>query len=431
MEAVDRVDAALERIRRGEMVLVLDDESRENEGDLVMAAEHMTAVDAGFLIRHTSGLICVAMLEKRAEELHLPLMVTGGDDPRGTAFTVSVDLKDITTTGVSGADRSATIRALADPATRPTDLSRPGHVFPLRARDGGVLVRPGHTEATVDLCRLAGLTPVGVLAEVTNPDGTMARPDELGSFAAEHGLAVLSVADIVAYRRAREQVVRRGERCRLPTEQGEFRLTAFVDGTSGLEHVVLERGVVRQSVGDLADSVLTRVHSECITGDILGSRRCDCGRQLEESLRLIAAEDRGVLVYLRGHEGRGIGLSRKIRAYSLQEAGLDTVDANLVQGLPVDGRDYAAAADILTALGVRRVRLLTNNPAKSRALEEHGVSVEGRVSLIVAPDAENVRYLATKSTRLGHEFVVQGLAEDQSAGAQRAELGFQVPEPTS
>ncbi|MEU7814355.1 bifunctional 3,4-dihydroxy-2-butanone-4-phosphate synthase/GTP cyclohydrolase II [Pseudonocardia sp. NPDC049154] len=398
MNAVDRVEAALTELRRGRMVLVVDDEDREDEGDLVMAAEHVTAADAAFLIRHTSGVLCVAMPDGRADELDLPLMVAAGDDPRHTAFTVTVDLKAGTTTGVSAADRAATITALAHHGTRPADLSRPGHVFPLRARAGGVLVRGGHTEATVDLCRLAGLAPVGVLGEVTSDDGTMTRGPALRRFAADHGLVLLSVADVVAYRRAHETVVLRRDSARLPTAHGEFAMTAFSDLVTGAEHLALVRGEVRAGAG-----VLVRVHSECLTGDVLGSRRCDCGQQLDESLRRIAEEGRGVLVYLRGHEGRGIGLAAKVRAYDLQDGGLDTVDANLAQGLGTDLRDYTAAAEILHALGVRGVRLLTNNPDKARALREHGIDVAARIALRITPNADNLHYLATKSARLGHD----------------------------
>jgi 3,4-dihydroxy 2-butanone 4-phosphate synthase / GTP cyclohydrolase II len=398
-----RVETALAELRRGRLVLVVDDEDRENEGDLVMAAELATPEQMAFMIRHTSGLLCVAITAERAEELRLALMVSDGDDPRGTAFTVSVDLKVGTTTGVSGADRALTVRALADPATRPADLCRPGHVFPLIARPGGVLQRAGHTESTVDLCRLAGLEPTGVLGEITNDDGTMARRPELRRFAAEHGIAILSVADIVRYRRARGALVRREAAGRVPSDHGEFTAVSFRSLVDGVEHVALVLGDVDQRDGaDDAEPVLVRVHSECLTGDVFGSRRCDCGEQLEAAMVRIGKVGRGVVVYLRGHEGRGIGLSHKLRAYTLQDAGLDTVDANLAQGLPVDSREYGIGAQILGDLGVRRIRLMTNNPAKYRGLAGHGLRIVAREPIVVAPNPDNLHYLNTKRTRMDH-----------------------------
>ncbi|MEU7811946.1 bifunctional 3,4-dihydroxy-2-butanone-4-phosphate synthase/GTP cyclohydrolase II [Pseudonocardia sp. NPDC049154] len=381
------------------MVLIVDDEDRENEGDLVVAAELATPEQMAFMIRHTSGLICVAITEERAEELRLPLMAADGDDPRGTAFTVSVDLRAGTSTGVSATDRALTVRALADPATRPADLCRPGHVFPLIARPGGVLQRTGHTESTVDLCRLAGLESVGVLAEVTNDDGTMARRPELRRFAAEHGLVMLSVADIVRYRRERGALVTREAAGRVPSEHGEFTAISFRSAIDGIEHVALVLGEVDQRGGQ-DDPVLVRVHSECLTGDVFGSRRCDCGEQLDAAMARIGAAGRGVVVYLRGHEGRGVGLSHKLRAYTLQDAGLDTVDANLAQGLPVDSREYGIGAQILRELGVHSVRLMTNNPA--RGLAGHGVRIVDREAIVVAPNPDNLHYLATKRTRMDH-----------------------------
>jgi 3,4-dihydroxy 2-butanone 4-phosphate synthase/GTP cyclohydrolase II len=403
--SAQRVEAALAELRRGAMVVVVDDEDREDEGDLIMAAELATPAALGFLIRHTSGIVCVAVTGERADALELAPMVADGDDPRGTAFTVSVDLRLATTTGVSGADRAATIRALADPATRPGDLSRPGHVFPLRARPGGVLERPGHTESAVDLCRLAGLVPAGVLAEVTNDDGTMARRAELARFAAEHGLVTLAVADIVGYRRRAATLVRRAAAGRVPTEHGELTALTYC-AADGIEHVALVHGGL-DAAGRLAgrhdDGVLVRVHSECFTGDVIGSRRCDCGEQLDAALRRIAAEGQGVVVYLRGQEGRGIGLSQKLRAYTLQDAGMDTVEANLAQGLPVDSRDYGVGAQILADLGVDRVRLLTNNPAKERGLAEHGVAIVRREPLVTTPNPDNISYLTTKRVRMDHD----------------------------
>ncbi|MFR9806094.1 bifunctional 3,4-dihydroxy-2-butanone-4-phosphate synthase/GTP cyclohydrolase II [Pseudonocardia sp. RS010] len=395
------MEHALAELRRGRLVLIVDDEDRENEGDLVVAAELATPEQMAFMIRHTSGLLCVAITEERAEELRLPLMVADGDDPKGTAFTVSVDLRAGTSTGVSATDRALTVRALAVPATRPADLCRPGHVFPLIARPGGVLQRTGHTESTVDLCRLAGLEPVGVLAEVTNDDGTMARRPGLRRFAAEHGLAMLSVADIVSYRRERGALVTREAAGRVPSEHGEFTAISFRSATDGIEHVALVLGEVDQHGGQ-DDPVLVRVHSECLTGDVFGSRRCDCGEQLDAAMARIGEAGRGVVVYLRGHEGRGVGLSHKLRAYTLQDAGLDTVDANLAQGLPVDSREYGIGAQILRELGVHSVRLMTNNPAKYRGLAGHGVRIVDREPIVIAPNPDNLHYLATKRTRMDH-----------------------------
>ncbi|GAA0935461.1 bifunctional 3,4-dihydroxy-2-butanone-4-phosphate synthase/GTP cyclohydrolase II [Pseudonocardia zijingensis] len=398
------VETALEELRRGRMVLVIDDEDRENEGDLVVAAQHADEAALAFMIRHTSGLICVAMEARRAGELRLPPMVHEADDPHGTAFTVSVDLKGATSTGVSASDRASTINALADPRTRPDQLSRPGHVFPLVARDGGVLRRAGHTESAVDLCRLAGLEPVGVLAEVTKDDGSMARRADLAAFAAEHRLVSVTVAELVRYRRLTETLVRREASGRVPSAHGEFTAITYRTTIDGQEHVALVLGDVDQErrPGSERSPVLVRVHSECLTGDVFGSRRCDCGDQLELAVRQIGEAGRGVIVYLRGHEGRGIGLSHKLHAYTLQDDGLDTVDANLAQGLPVDSREYGIGAQILRDLGVRDIALLTNNPAKYRGLAGHGVRISARIPLVTAPNPDNVAYLATKSRRLGH-----------------------------
>jgi GTP cyclohydrolase II/3,4-dihydroxy-2-butanone 4-phosphate synthase len=401
-----RIQDALSELRRGRMVLVVDDEDRENEGDLVMAAEKATPEAVAFMIRHTSGLLCVGITDDRADELRLPLMVSDGDDPRGTAFTVSVDLRAGTSTGVSAADRALTIRALVNPATRPGDLCRPGHVFPLRARPGGVLQRAGHTESAVDLCRLAGLEPAGVLAEVTNDDGTMARRPALAHFAAEHDLVSITVADLVRYRREQGSLVRREAAGRVPSEHGEFTAVSFRSFVDGCEHVALVLGDVDQTLappGDPnAEPVLVRVHSECLTGDVFGSRRCDCGEQLDTAMERIGSTGRGVIVYLRGQEGRGIGLSHKLRAYTLQDAGLDTVDANLAQGLPVDSREYGIGAQILRELGVHDIRLMTNNPAKYRGLAGHGVNISAREPLVITPSPDNIHYLNTKRIRLDH-----------------------------
>ncbi|MGW3882839.1 bifunctional 3,4-dihydroxy-2-butanone-4-phosphate synthase/GTP cyclohydrolase II [Streptomyces sp. NPDC005055] len=396
------VESAVAELRRGRMVLVVDDEDRENEGDLVMAAQFATPDALAFMIRHTSGIVCVGVEESRAQRLGLTRMVLESDDPRGTAFTVSVDLKGSTSTGVSAADRARTIRALADDAVGAGQLSRPGHVFPLVARPGGVLSRPGHTESAVDLCRLAGLTPAGVLAELTNDDGTMARRPELAVFAAEHGLASITVADLIRYRLERESSpVRRVAEGRIPSEHGEFTAITFASPADGQEHVALVRGDVEQTPD--AAPVLVRVHSECLTGDVFASRRCDCGEQLHQAMNRIGEAGRGVVIYLRGHEGRGIGLSHKLRAYALQDTGLDTVDANTVQGLPVDSRDYATAAHILHRLGVRTAAVLTNNPAKAQSLTDHGIRVVRRIPLQVTPNTHNIHYLTTKLTRMGHD----------------------------
>jgi 3,4-dihydroxy 2-butanone 4-phosphate synthase / GTP cyclohydrolase II len=393
------VERALAELRAGRPVLVVDDEDRENEADLILAAELATPETIAFVIRHTSGLICVAMPDDMADRLHLPLMVEHGEDPRQTAFTVSVDLRAGIATGVSAADRTATVRALADPATRPSDLVRPGHVFPLRARAGGVLKRAGHTESAVDLCTLAGLRPAGVLAEVTNDDGTMTCGADVARFAQEHGLVLISVADLVRYRT--ESLVRRAAEGRIPTAHGEFTALTYVSELDGVEHVALVLGDVDQRTAAGAP-VPVRVHSECLTGDVFGSRRCDCGEQLDAALARIGAAGRGVVVYLRGHEGRGIGLSHKLRAYRLQDTGLDTVDANLAQGLPADSRDYGIGALILRDLGVREIRLMTNNPAKYRGLAGHGIRITGRDPIVTTPNPENVAYLETKRQRFGH-----------------------------
>jgi len=400
------IETALAELRRGRMVLVVDDEDRENEGDLIMAAEKATPETIAFMIRHTSGILCVGIPDERADQLRLPLMVTDSDDPRGTAFTVSVDAKTCGT-GVSATDRAMTIRALVDSATQPEDLSRPGHIFPLRARAGGVLQRTGHTESAVDLCRLAGLAPAGVLAEVTNDDGAMARRPELIRFAQTHGLTMISVADIVDYRRATEASIHREAEGRVPTPHGEFTAITYRSHVDGVEHVALVCGNVDQASTDPtsvdAEPVLVRVHSECLTGDVFASLRCDCGEQLDRAMAKIGEAGRGVIVYLRGHDGRGIGLSHKLRAYTLQDAGLDTVDANLMQGLPVDSRDYGVSTEILRDLGVRDVRLMSNNPAKSRGLAAHDVRVVAREPLVITPNPENIAYLTTKRTRLDHE----------------------------
>jgi len=380
------------------MVLVVDGEDRENEGDLILAADAATPEKLAFFVRHTSGLICVAITEARADELDLHLMVERNTEAHRTAFTVTVDVIAGTTTGISAGDRARTTLALVDPATRPSDLGRPGHLHVLRARDGGVLERPGHTEAAVDLARLAGRFPAGALAEVVTEDGLgMAGRDELEAFADRHGLVLVTVADLVSYIRRREAGVRRAAKARLPTRFGEFTCYAYQSANGQPAHLALVMGEPAEH-----DSVLVRAHSECLTGDVLGSLRCDCGEQLDRAMEKVAAAGVGVIVYMRGHEGRGIGLVHKLEAYELQDDGLDTVDANVELGLPVDSRDYGAAAEILLDLGVKRVRLMTNNPAKCAGLEAHGLVVTERVPLETRPNSENAGYLDVKRARLGH-----------------------------
>jgi 3,4-dihydroxy 2-butanone 4-phosphate synthase / GTP cyclohydrolase II len=395
------VEEALEEIRRGGFVVVADGEDRENEGDLIMAAEHVTAEAMAFLVRHTTGIVCVGIDGERADALRLPLMVADNTEAQGTAFTVSVDLLDGLTTGVSAAERASTVRGLADQFRRADHFARPGHVFPLRARDGGVLKRAGHTEAAVDLARLAGLTPAGVLAEVVNDDGTMARRPDLLAFAARHSIPRITIDQLVEHRSRRERLIEPVSSAKVDTELGEASVHAYRSTLDGIEHAAAVYGDV-QAATDAGESVLVRVHSECLTGDVFGSTRCDCGAQLRLAHKLIAEEGCGVVLYLRGHEGRGIGLGHKLRAYNLQDDGLDTVDANLALDLPVDGREYGIGAQILVDLGVRRMRLLTNNPAKYRGIDGYGLEIAERVPLHVPPVAGNVRYLETKRRRMGH-----------------------------
>ncbi len=396
MEGLASVKELLEELRQGRPVILVDDEDRENEGDLIMAAEHVTPEWVNFMLKECRGLLCVALTEERAKALDLPLMVERNQDPQGTRFTVSVDARG-TTTGISAFERAATIRLLADPEARPQDFRRPGHVFPLVARPGGVLRRAGHTEATVDLLRLAGLTPVGSLIEVLKGDGTMARLPDLLEFANRHGLKVGTIADLIRYRLEKGDLyVRREAEAALPTRFGEFRILAYRDTLTGEEHAALVMGSWEPE-----EPVLVRMHSECLTGDALHSLRCDCGFQRDLALERIAKEGKGVLVYLR-QEGRGIGLVNKIRAYHLQDQGLDTVEANLALGFPPDLRDYGVGAQILYDLGVRKMRLLTNNPRKVKALSGFGIEIVERLPLRAGDNPHNERYLQAKKEKLGH-----------------------------
>jgi 3,4-dihydroxy 2-butanone 4-phosphate synthase/GTP cyclohydrolase II len=411
---LDSVEEAVADIAAGKAVLVVDDEDRENEGDIVFAASKATPELMAFTIRHSSGVICVPMPAAMLDRLEIPLMTPHNRDKMRTAYTISVDARDGISTGISAADRAHTVRVLADSATEPWEITRPGHVFPLRYREGGVLARRGHTEAAVDLARMAGLTPAGVLVEVVNDDGTMKRGQQLRDFADEHGLRLISIEQMVHHRRRTETHVERVARTRLPTRHGEFTAFGYRIGIDDSEHVALVYGDPASLATD--EPVLVRVHSECLTGDVFGSSRCDCGPQLEEAMERIVAEGRGVVVYLRGHEGRGIGLLAKLQAYQLQDGGRDTVDANLDLGLPADARHYGAATQILKDLGVRSVRLLTNNPAKTDGLEAYGVPVHARIPLTPHPNDHNLAYLQTKRDRMGHELpdlTVPHLAETQ------------------
>ncbi|MBO1331535.1 bifunctional 3,4-dihydroxy-2-butanone-4-phosphate synthase/GTP cyclohydrolase II [Streptomyces sp. VRA16 Mangrove soil] len=398
--ALDPVEQAVRDIAAGRPVVVVDDEDRENEGDLVVAAEKITPEIVAFMMSECRGLICAPMEGAELERLDLPQMVGNNTESMKTAFTVSVDASGAhgVTTGISAADRATTLRLLASGRAEATDFVRPGHIFPLRAKEGGVLVRNGHTEAAVDLARLAGLRPAGAIVEIAGEDGVMLRLPELIPFARKHGLTIISIEDLIAYRRSAEPTVKREATVQLPTAFGDFTAYGYRSTVDGVEHVALVHG----EIGDGAD-VLTRVHSECLTGDIFHSQRCDCGPQLEESMRRVVEAGRGVIVYLRGHEGRGIGLLSKLRAYELQEQGRDTLDANLELGLPADARDYAAGAQILQDLGVHSLRLMTNNPDKTDALTRYGIAVTARVPMPITAGEHNLRYLRTKRDRMGHD----------------------------
>ncbi len=411
---LDSIERAIAAIAAGKAVVVVDDEDRENEGDLIFAAELATPELVAFMVRYTSGYICVPMIESDCDRLDLPPMFHTNQDKRGTAYTVTVDAREGVTTGISATDRARTIRLLAAADTSPIDFTRPGHVVPLRAREGGVLRRTGHTEAAVDLARMAGLRPAGVLCELVSQqdEGNMARLEECKSFAAEHGLAIISIADLVAHRRRSESQVQRVAEARIPTRHGEFRAVGYDSVLDGIEHIALVRG----EIGDGQD-VLVRVHSECLTGDVFGSRRCDCGPQLDAALAAVAEAERGVVLYVRGHEGRGIGLMHKLQAYQLQDGGSDTVDANLELGLPADARDYGTGAQILADLGVRSMRLLSNNPDKRAGLEGYGLEIVGRVALPTLATPENLRYLKTKRDRMGHDLPGLAAFEDEATEA--------------
>ncbi len=402
---------AIEAIRRGEIVVVVDDEDRENEGDLVMAAEKATPETLGFFVKHTSGVICAPMLGEDLDRLRVPLMVVDNEDPKGTAYTVSVDATEGVSTGISAADRARTAQVLASPDSTPADVTRPGHLFPLRYNPGGVLRRPGHTEASVDLAMLAGLRPTALIAELVNDDGSMQRLPQLEQFCDEHDLLLVTIADLVEYRRERESLVERVAEARVPTPYGEWRMIGYRSTADGTESVAMV-------LGDPAgkDDVLVRMHSECLTGDVFRSLRCDCGPQLDLAMARIADEGEGVIVYLRGHEGRGIGLLHKLQAYQLQDEGQDTVDANLALGLPADARDYGTGAMILVDLGLSTLRLLTNNPAKRAALPGFGLSITERVGIEVTPTADNEDYLQTKAERMGHTLSGDGTAVSTGVG---------------
>ncbi len=402
--ALTPIEEAVAAIADGKIVVVVDDEDRENEGDLVMAAEAVTPESLAFFLEHTSGVICAPIEPERADALDLPLMVLANTEAQRTAFTVSVDFRHGTSTGISAHDRAATLNALADPTTQASDFNRPGHIFPLRYRPGGVLKRAGHTEATVDLCRMAGLAPAGMLCEVATEDKlAMARLPDLVAFAEAHSLPIITIADLIRYRRHHERLVRRMAEARLPvTEGGGFRAVVYESVLDGEQHLALVLGEV-----DGEENVLVRVHSECLTGDVFGSLRCDCGTQLHSALELISKEGSGVVVYLRGHEGRGIGLGHKMRAYALQEDGRDTVDANLELGFAAETREYGIGAQILVDLGISTMRLMTNNPDKFGGLEGFGLDITERVPLQSSPTEENLAYLRTKRDRMGH--LLEGL----------------------
>ncbi|MEX2275613.1 MAG: bifunctional 3,4-dihydroxy-2-butanone-4-phosphate synthase/GTP cyclohydrolase II [Actinomycetota bacterium] len=404
------IEEAVADIERGRMVIVIDDADRENEGDFIMAADRATPEAINFMVTHGRGIVCMPVTAERLDELRIPLMVSKNNESHGTAFAVSIDVRGVTTTGTSAFDRAATVNAICDGQLRPEDIHMPGHIFPLMAREGGVLVRAGHTEAGVDLAVLAGRYPAAVLCEVLHPDGSMARMPELRQVAREHDLKIISIADLIEYRRTREKLVRPVAEANIPTAHGAFRATAYESTIDGRTHIAMVLGDL-----DDGDDVLVRVHSECLTGDVFGSLRCDCGAQLDRAFAAIGAEGRGVVLYVRGHEGRAIGLTHKLRAYQLQEEGRDTVQANEDLGFPADPRDYGIGAQILADLGVRSMRLLTNNPSKRAGLEGYGLSISERLPLATSPTEENIEYLRTKRDKLGH--LLDDLEGTERAGA--------------
>jgi 3,4-dihydroxy 2-butanone 4-phosphate synthase/GTP cyclohydrolase II len=397
MSELNTIREAIDAIAAGKFVVVVDDEDRENEGDLIIAAESVTAEDMAFMVKYTSGVVCCAITNERADTLHLPLMVANNTEAMGTAFTISVDVAEGTTTGISASDRSLTCKALANGHIAASGFARPGHVFPLRARAGGVLKRAGHTEAAVDLATMAGLAPAGVLCEIVSDDGTMARLPELIKFAQTHDIPIISIADMIRYRNRHERLVERFSSARIPTIYGEFSAHIYRSSLDDVEHLAFVFGDLNEN-----ETPLVRVHSECLTGDVLGSLRCDCGSQLDLAMKLVAENGSGAIIYLRGHEGRGIGLGHKMRAYALQDEGMDTVDANVALGFAPDSREYGIGAQIIADLGIQKMRILTNNPAKYGGLQGYNLEIVERVPLISDSNPENVRYLQTKEERMGH-----------------------------
>ena len=410
MSELNTIREAIDAIAAGKFVVVIDDEDRENEGDLIIAAETVTPDDMAFMVKYTSGVVCCPITNERADALHLPLMVANNTEAMGTAFTISVDVAEGTTTGISASDRALTCRALASDQVVASGFARPGHVFPLRARAGGVLKRAGHTEAAVDLATMAGLSPAGVISEIVSDDGTMARLPELLEFAKTHNIPIVSIADLIRYRNRHERLVERFSTARIPTKYGEFTAHIYRSSLDNMEHLAF----VSENF-DPSQPPLVRVHSECLTGDVLGSLRCDCGSQLDLAMKLVSESENGAIVYLRGHEGRGIGLGHKMRAYALQDEGMDTVDANVALGLPVDSREYGIGAQIISDLGITKMRLLTNNPAKYGGLDGYHLEIIERVPLIGGTTDENIRYLQTKGERLGHFLSVEdGVTAEES-----------------